>query len=474
MHKHRHKNSSRITHIALVSGLFVLALVLRLWRIGVADLGNDECFSAYHAQGSIGFIASTLLQGDNPPLWELLLHGWIWIAGISPVALRSLSALLSALTVVPLYAAGRRIDSTAGAIGVSLLFALSPLSLFLAHEARVYSLLGLLSATSMLLFLRLAEEKHCKHRKLYLVGLGTSNLLLLYGHYLAAWVPLMQAALWLVVPRLRRALGRPFAVMLAAVALLFAPLLPFVWQRLLTSGLAGTWIPRSQSVMELPQMLNFFWGRSYITLLVLLAGAAAAALWAWRWLVRRDSNAQTALNHYAAWLTAMCAVPLVVSFTLSYRTGFFLNRYFYFVAPPLLLSAICYLRMLPARWLSMAMGCGLIALMAINFEPDSCQLPYAARSTKTEQAVQQAMELSRSTGYPVVVQPRWLNLRIIYYVDADHSLFRSLGSTDSPGRYRDSQMLQHFRTPGEQRMRPAYPFIELREQGNDFRIRVFE
>ena len=109
MHTHRHRKSHRLTHIALVSGLFVLAFALRMWRIGVADLGNDECFSAYHAQGSIGFIVSTLLRGDNPPLWELLLHGWTWVVGISPVALRSLSALLSALTVVPLYAAGKRI-----------------------------------------------------------------------------------------------------------------------------------------------------------------------------------------------------------------------------------------------------------------------------------------------------------------------------------------------------------------------------
>ena len=474
MHTHRHRNSHRLTHIALVSGLFVLAFALRMWRIGVADLGNDECFSAYHAQGSIGFIVSTLLRGDNPPLWELLLHGWTWVVGISPVALRSLSALLSALTVVPLYAAGKRLDSTAGAIGVSLLFALSPLSLFLAHEARVYSLLGLLAATSMLLFLLLAEEKHGKHRRLCLVGLGVSNLLLLYGHYLAAWVPLMQAALWLVSPRLRHGLGRSFALMLGAVALLFAPMLPFVWQRLLTSGMAGTWIPRSQSVMELPLMLNFFWGRSHITLLVLLAGAAAGALWLWSRIDRRKAAPPSALTPYAVWLTAMWAVPLVVSFALSYRTGFFLNRYFYFVAPPLLLSAICYLRMLPWRWLSMALGGGLIALMAINFEPDSCRLPYAARSTQTEQAVQQAMELSRSTGYPVVVSPRWLNLRVIYYSDSKHCLFRSLGRTDSPGRYRDSKVLQHFRTPGGQRMSPAYPFIELREQGNSFRIRVWE
>ena len=60
----------------------VVAAGIRCLFFTKPDIGNDECFSLYYAQFSPIDIIHTILQGDNQPLWELLLHYWILAFGI--------------------------------------------------------------------------------------------------------------------------------------------------------------------------------------------------------------------------------------------------------------------------------------------------------------------------------------------------------------------------------------------------------
>ena len=60
------------------------------------------------SQLTIPDIVKILCKGDNPPLWELLLHGWIALFGITEVAIRTLSLLFNVLTVIPIYYLGER------------------------------------------------------------------------------------------------------------------------------------------------------------------------------------------------------------------------------------------------------------------------------------------------------------------------------------------------------------------------------
>ena len=81
--------------------LLALAVALRALYIGKTDLGGDESFTLYMALQSLPDIVAMLTRGDNPPLWETLLHFWTKVFGISEVAIRSLSLIFSALTVIP-------------------------------------------------------------------------------------------------------------------------------------------------------------------------------------------------------------------------------------------------------------------------------------------------------------------------------------------------------------------------------------
>src|ERR1700739_1627735 len=86
--------------------LFALNVVLKVLYLTTAAIGHDEPFSIYHAQFNIEDILHQIkkgVYGNNPPLFEIILHYWIKLFGISPTSLRALPALFACLSPVALY-----------------------------------------------------------------------------------------------------------------------------------------------------------------------------------------------------------------------------------------------------------------------------------------------------------------------------------------------------------------------------------
>ncbi|MDP8954846.1 MAG: hypothetical protein M3N37_08020 [Actinomycetota bacterium] len=79
--------------------LLATSLLLRLEGMA-ASLWLDEGISVGIASQPVGDIPRLLVQDGSPPLYYLVLHGWMNLFGDGPVALRSLS-LLAALVMVP-------------------------------------------------------------------------------------------------------------------------------------------------------------------------------------------------------------------------------------------------------------------------------------------------------------------------------------------------------------------------------------
>ncbi len=100
--------------------LLAISLLLRLEGMAVS-LWLDEGISIGIASHPVGDIPGLLVQDGSPPLYYLLLHGWMNLFGDGPVAVRSLS-LVAALAVVPVaFWAGRSLfGSRAGWIGAAL------------------------------------------------------------------------------------------------------------------------------------------------------------------------------------------------------------------------------------------------------------------------------------------------------------------------------------------------------------------
>src|SRR6478609_7873813 len=89
-------------------GFTLLALVLRLLYISQYEVALDEPFIIGVAQLPLTEIPTYLSVYNNPPLFELLLHGMVKWFGIGTPWVRLISAVASALTVVFVYLIGSR------------------------------------------------------------------------------------------------------------------------------------------------------------------------------------------------------------------------------------------------------------------------------------------------------------------------------------------------------------------------------
>src|SRR3954468_23777111 len=83
--------------------LFVLNFFTKLVFLTSQEIALDEPFSIYHAQFPVFVIIEQLKGYNNPPLYEIILHFWIRLFGISPFSVRLLPMLFACLSPVALF-----------------------------------------------------------------------------------------------------------------------------------------------------------------------------------------------------------------------------------------------------------------------------------------------------------------------------------------------------------------------------------
>ena len=415
--------------------LLVIAAVLRMWFLGKTDLGGDESFTLYMALQSPSDIVRMLCKGDNPPLWELLLHFWVKVFGISEVAIRSLSLIFNVLTIVPIYLLGEKFIHRYVGIAASLFYCFSTFSIYLAHECRVYSLIGFATASSVFLFIS------CIHRPktFKFILLTITNLMLMYGHYLSVWVIVMEFFIALAIKPIRKKIWKPYLIHAASLILLFAPMFPVLFTRFFDSGINGTWIAKTTS----PEVLyDFLWRMCNVPVTtVLVIGILFSSFII---LIINIVNKKFALGNTGI-LTLLWTVPLLVSFVLSYFTGFFLDRYFYFLFPIFYLSVSAYcLYLFPKRKpLGISLMVLLVVTMVISCSPDSSTKRFSGWHSDIKPIVNQLVE-AKENEKALVILPEYFDKQFTYYLDENHEIFQTQSQPSNYYVFQDYLLKQGY------------------------------
>jgi 4-amino-4-deoxy-L-arabinose transferase-like glycosyltransferase len=160
--------------------LVMLAFLLRVWHIGDQELWFDEAFSFHMATIGDG-LAYALRIENSPPLYYLLLRGWIKVSGTSEMAIRLLSAGFGTLFVGTAIAAGWRLFNPVAGLWSGIIAAISPIHIYYSQEARCYTLLTWALVLTYLLFWK-ALERDSWGAWWKVVLAATVSL---YTHYLA-------------------------------------------------------------------------------------------------------------------------------------------------------------------------------------------------------------------------------------------------------------------------------------------------
>jgi 4-amino-4-deoxy-L-arabinose transferase-like glycosyltransferase len=143
----------------LVVILTVVGAGLRLFLLDGKGMWLDETFSVWLARQNTADMLNWVVKVDqHPPLYYLLLHGWVALNGSTPYFARMLSALLGAATIPVIYLAGRRMSGVVAGLAAAILLAVSPFSIRYAQETRMYTLLAFNAAVAIYALLCLLTD----------------------------------------------------------------------------------------------------------------------------------------------------------------------------------------------------------------------------------------------------------------------------------------------------------------------------
>ena len=216
--------------VVVLGGAALVGLALRFYPD--TPFWLDEALSVNIARLPIGEIPAALRLDGHPPLYYVLLHGWMSVLGESDTAVRALSALFSVLTVPLLWWVLRPRGERVAWVAAGLLAA-SPFAIRYATEARMYSLVMLLVVAGWL-----AVERSIERPSFWrLAGVAACTGLLLLTHY---WSMFLLAAVGIVLlwAALRRGVTAAWKVIAAMVVggLAFLPWVPSFLTQLQHTG----------------------------------------------------------------------------------------------------------------------------------------------------------------------------------------------------------------------------------------------
>lgn len=382
--------------VLAISGL---AAALRVYHLGAESFWFDEADIVSQAQAPLATVLGGFLNaGENGPLYTLLLWGWVRLVGTGEAAVRTLPLLFGVATIPVMYYTGKRLGDTALGLASAALLAVSPFHIWHSQDAKMYTLIVVVTLASTALYLQALERNTPRWWAAY-VG---ATWVALFTHSMAIWILLAQVLaapiLWRthLTPQppsekeesdsspsragsAARAVRRNWAISLAVLVL---PFLPIAWGRLdafVGGHLDAFWYTQ----VPLGEMLRVLFVKFALneapppweTLGAGLAGVLAL-IGAWPWAGARRTLHSVQSRHWATVLL-LWAVPIAGLYFVSLKVPLFAPRYLIIVLPFYLLFLATGLRRLGRHWpwvaaaaLLVVLGFQGFALASVNYSPD--------------------------------------------------------------------------------------------------------
>ncbi|WNV75880.1 glycosyltransferase family 39 protein [Geodermatophilus sp. DSM 44513] len=324
----------------MVAFVHLLCLGLVVLGARVEYLRNsirlDEAQSLWQTNRTYEDMLRVIAQDVHVPLYHVLLRTWRLVLGPDVETARLLSLLFLLASVPVFYLVARKVLSRPWALFALVVFSCSPFLQWYGGEARMYSLLVLVTLVSQLAFLGVVQTG----RWTAWVGYAAAAVVGVYVHYFFVFVLVTQG---LFVLFLWRRLPRTAVPAMAGVAALVgAAYVPwFLFFR--ANGSA------SETRPSLPEPSSIDLANVYSQFLFGFQSDAinAILLSSWPLLVLAalaSVRVGVRLEKATAYLLAAAFVPVLLAFAVSHLvTPFFLSRYMVAALPALLLVVLRFL-----------------------------------------------------------------------------------------------------------------------------------
>jgi hypothetical protein len=131
----------------------VLGFGLRLQALSFQPLWGDEGWSFYFAAQPLPQLLQLTAVDIHPPLYYVLLKGWLWLIGFGPEAARFFSVVVGTLLIPVISVLGQRLLNKRVGVAAAALVAVMPMAIYYSQEVRMYGLVTLLGALATYLFI---------------------------------------------------------------------------------------------------------------------------------------------------------------------------------------------------------------------------------------------------------------------------------------------------------------------------------
>jgi len=375
----RSKFSNLKPEFALLGALILLGLILRLIRLDFQPLWWDEGYSVWFAGQPLADMVRLTAEDIHPPLYYALLHSWSALLGLSPVALRLFSVLVTLASIPLAYLAGRDLEDRWTGLIAAAFVAVNGFAIYYSQEVRMYGLAGVFSLAALWTGWRWAQPGA---KKRFGIAYALSILAGMYTLYYFALLALAQTiwVLWLARER-----WRAWFIALAAAVLLYLPWLIYAGPKLLEYVAYKVVQDNDQPLGLLP-----YFGRHLSAFLVGHLEGPLAPLWPWALLLLvplivvffpSDANGKPSDNNQSEirkrlsvarnpailYLILALAIPLTIGFIQQLRAPFIPDRFervLLFAAPALWLLIAIGLRRLAREALPAAILAAILLLIA--------------------------------------------------------------------------------------------------------------
>jgi mannosyltransferase len=327
--------------------LVAVSALARTRELGVG-LWLDEGLSIGIADRPIADIPGVLRQDGSPPLYYLLLHGWMAMAGRSEAATHALSLLFALVAVPVAFCAARALLGGRAGWIAALLTALNPFLSEYAQETRMYSLLVVLAFVSVGCWVRaLAIDAPTRsdterrssaaiHRAPTL-GFSLSFAAMLYTHNWALFFGAAAAVAWLILlatapARERDRLVRTGVIGYGVALALYLPWVPSLLYQTAHTGAPWATAPALEALLDAPARL--LGDVTWLALLLTCGVSVAVAL------RRGGSVTLTGRRRAAVAIGTIAALTVALPWLTSQISPTWATRYLTAaLAPSLLLCA---------------------------------------------------------------------------------------------------------------------------------------
>jgi len=323
----------------LILGLIVLQLLVTVPFIDSAPICNDEPFSIFYAQQKISEFIPFLNTGNNPPLHFILLHYIIEIFGSTASSVRSLSLLFNILTIPVLYNFGKQFLNKKETILLIGFFIFSTFNHYHAIEARVYSLMVLLT---VLIFYEIYKLIFLQNFNFIMLAIW--NVLLMYSHYLGGIVILLEIIL-LVVFYFKMNKQKIIYFILSGIIslILFLPMILLLFERIGDFSTNGTWVSKPH-LSELYGNIVRFLNAKYS---VLMIGGVVLIIIIKNYKLIVNDKLKGVFSHKNIFIFLIFGLSYFGIFIFSIlKQPIFIDRYLLFITPFLFLSLIIIIKYL--------------------------------------------------------------------------------------------------------------------------------